>query len=215
MRNVFLLGIIVIILISSCKKEEDVIEQPTTKSVDYTPLTVGNFWVYENYSIDTLGNETVLIQKDSIVVDRDTVIGSYTYFILEGTSYPTINVWGIVDIVRDSSDYLVNERGQILFSSDNFSGILSEKIEIYNSDTLYTLSYQMETVSGSIVVPAGTFDDILNYKGVLLRYKPTNANNPEYYNNYFAPDIGKIVETWSYLSNPTLYQKRLINYNIQ
>ena len=107
MRNVFLLGIIVIILISSCKKEEDVIEQPTTKSVDYTPLTVGNFWVYENYSIDTLGNETVLIQKDSIVVDRDTVIGSYTYFILEGTSYPTINVWGIVDIVRDSSDYLV------------------------------------------------------------------------------------------------------------
>ncbi|MDH4058408.1 MAG: hypothetical protein OEU76_06565 [Cyclobacteriaceae bacterium] len=214
MRNVFLLGIISLILISSCKKEPDVIEQPTTKSIDYMPLTVGNFWVYENYSIDTLGNETVLTQRDSIVVDRDTIIGAHTYFILEGTSYPTVNDWGIVDIVRDSSDYLVNEKGKILFSSSNFSDILCEEVGIYDSDTLYTLTYQMETVSGSIIVPAGTFDDVLNYKGILTRYISTNANNPEYFNNYFAPDIGKIVETWSYLSIPTLYQRRLINYNI-
>lgn len=215
MRNVFLLGIIAIILISSCKKEEETIEQPVTKSIDYTPMTIGNYWVYENYSIDSLGNETTLTQIDSVIIDRDTIIGGETYFIFEGTSYPTIQDWGIVNILRDSADYLVKENGQILFSSSNFLDILSEKVEIYNTDTLYTLQYQMETVSGSISVPVGTFDDIFNYKGVLFRYIPTNANNPQYLNNYYAPDVGKIVETWSYLSNPTIYQRRLINYSVQ
>jgi len=217
MRNVFLLGIIAIILISSCKKEEETPPPPPPiKSPDYTPLTIGNYWVYNNYSIDSLNNETLLPNIDSLIVDRDTVIGGHTYYIIEGIKYPMSQNWGIVRIVRDSADCLVTNKGHILFSSSNFSDILREKIEILNSDTLYILQYKMEKLSGSIDVPAGTFNNIYNYKGTLYTKVPNSVvDNPRYLDNYYAPDVGEVLNTWYFLSLPTTYQKRLVRYNIQ
>ena len=210
MKNVFLLGIIATIFITSCKKEKSV-----TSSINYTPLTIGNYWVYKNYSIDTLGNETILSGIDSVVIDRDTIIRGKAYLVFEGTNYPIQARWGIVSILRDSLDYLVNEKGEILFSKNNLSDILHEEIRLGNTDTLYTLRYQMENVNGSISVPAGTFNDVLNYKGTLYTYNSILVNNPRYLNNYYVPDVGRIVSTWYYLSSPTIFEKRLVNYNVQ
>ena len=212
MRNVLIFGIISIFLVSSCEKDEEVINE----SVDYTPLSIGDYWVYENYSTDTFGIETILPQIDSVIIDRDTIIRGETYYVFEGTNYPNNQHWGILNIVRDSADCLVNLDGIILFSLNNFSDVLYEDIRIFDTDTLYTYQYQMETITGSVVVPTGTYNDVLNYKGTFNINNPMNGvTNPRYSNNYYAPDIGMIMETCFYFSTPTIYGRRLISYNIQ
>jgi hypothetical protein len=56
MRKLFFIGFALAIL-TSCQKND---ENPLQKKSVYLPLEIGNYWVYEHYKIDTLGNETKL-----------------------------------------------------------------------------------------------------------------------------------------------------------
>jgi hypothetical protein len=214
MRNLFYLGLVVL-LITSCNKEEsNLIINPVDKA-NYFPLKVGNYWIYEHYDIDSLGNETYKNKTDSIILIRDTIIKGNQYFVLEGTNYQfNGGNWGIVDILRDSSGYIVNEKGQIKFSLDNFNDTLTSKIEVINNDTLYIVTFKMEKTINKVVVPAGEFE-VLNFKGTVLTFNPNQGiMNPRYLNNYFADNVGKILETYFYLSSPIKSEKRLVRYKI-
>ncbi len=156
--------------------DDDPVQNETS---NYFPLNIGNYWVYENYEIDTLGFQTQEHVLDSIYIDRDTMINNLQYFIVEGSRF--LYSGNLVGFFRDSSGYLVNERGEIRFSESNFNDILA------SSDFpggLIQTTYKMEMTPNTIVVPAGEFE-ALNFQGTITANQPINGiEYPRIVNNY-------------------------------
>jgi hypothetical protein len=211
MRKLFLL-IIATSILTSCQKDNS----PKIQT-NYLPLEIGNYWIYHYFEIDTLGNETAMSMIDSVVISRDTIINHKKYYVFEGTNYPFTysGYWGIVDILRDSSGYIVNQKGIVQFAENDFTDTIAYYVSVYNDDTLFTIAYQMEEVGNTLTVPAGTFK-VLDYKGAVV----TSINTPgiiypRYTNIYYAEGVGRIMQTYFYLAGPKNYEKRLIRYHIQ
>ncbi|HPJ47195.1 MAG TPA: hypothetical protein PL017_13970 [Tenuifilaceae bacterium] len=208
-----LLFVTTISILTSCQKNEEITLE--TKS-DYLPLSIGNYWVYQHYKIDTDGNETLLQYLDSIVIKGDTIIKDEKFFIIENHFFNS--KWTQTEFLRDSSKNLVNNLGHCFFSETNFTDVLYEYYEnnnIYN-DTLYSIKYQMHNPNLDITVPAGSFN-VLNYKGD-LEYYATEHFSPLIFNRtintYYAPQIGKILTTYYFASLPDTFEKRLTRYKI-
>jgi hypothetical protein len=180
----------------SCKKEEPEPSNPAPKA-NYVSLKIGNYWVYDRYRVDSLGNEELLNSTDSIIVKCDTVIHNKKYYVLE-------NFFGNspqhLTFLRDSSGYIVNERGTILFSATNFTDVLSfrEEYRPDNGILLYTLSDKMEKVGNPVTVPAGRFNDVLNFKGTVIIPQNDDNSITKEMNTLYAKNIGKIwyEERW-------------------
>ena len=216
MKKVFLLSVIAMLILASCKKEETTESDinNTEVSKNYMPLKIGNYWVYEQYHVDTAGNQTSSATTDSLIVDRDTTINGETFFILMG-NFMSPTTWRIVSILRDSSNYIIDNHSNILFSENNFVDTLAEQIYITNSDTLFTLFYKMEQ-SDAISTPAGLFEDILNFRGIINVKNPINGvENPRYNCNYYANNIGRVLIISHYVNSTTKLERRLIRYNIK
>ncbi len=215
MRKLFYLGL-VIIFFASCEKDNSDSENNSEVEVTYLPLKVGNYWIYKNYSIDSSGEEFEKSNLDSVVIDRDTTINDKQYYVMEGTDYPlTGSEWKIIGLFRDSCGYIVNEKGEIKLSVNNFVDTLDYATYVSDSDTLYTLSYQMEKLSSTVTVPAGEFS-VLNFKGtVILTEEFEGIENPRYIDNLYADNVGKVLESNVFYHSTTIWEKRLVRYNIQ
>jgi hypothetical protein len=199
--------------LSSCKKDDD-----TIAKVSYLPLKVGNYWIYQEFLIDTSGIETTNSIIDSVIINRDTIINLNKYYVFVGTFHPFIYRDNIIDILRDSSGYIVNQHGTVQFAENDFTDNIAYRavINIYNNnDTLLVTSFQMEKINNTITVPAGTFE-VLNYKGTVVTSMNTPGIKwPRYTNSYYAKGVGKIVYTHFYVLSPVIYEKRLIRYHVK
>jgi hypothetical protein len=209
----FIAFIMAVAFLSSCQKEDD-----NAVKTSYMPLRIGNYWIYQEFRIDTSGNEIASSKLDSVIIKRDTLINHKKYYVLEGTNYPFSHYWDIIDILRDSSGYIVNQNGTVRFAEKDFRDTLVYRAEsnIYdNNDTLYTITYHMERNNNAVTVPAGTFE-VLNFKGTVIAYMNTPGIKwPRYTNCYYASGIGKIMETYIYISSLQSIEKRLVRYHIQ
>lgn len=217
MRKLFLLGLITLLIVS-CENNDPKpgIDEPVvTPDHSYFPLTIGSFWVYQHLTINPDGIETLWEETDSIVVSKDTLINDRLYYVFEGTNYPfNGRDWGIVDILRDSMGYIVNQHGDVKLSFENFTDTLYVKTENHQDQLLYTLSFKMEREDVQLGVPAGTFH-VINYKGTLISARESESvPNPRYLNNYFASGVGNVLKTYYYLSSPNAIEKRLLRYHI-
>ena len=217
MRKLFYLGLgLMTVYFTSCQKDGAEPEPDIQKAHNYFPLEIGNYWIYSNYEIDTLGNEKDMNKKDSVIISRDTTIRGNQYYILEGLKFPNnVSHWSIIDILRDSSGYLVDDKGGIKFSATNFKDTLYTFVQLNNEDTLYTLTYKMEKSNSLVTVPAGEFK-ALNFKGtVFTPFTIKGIKNPRYIDNYYAENVGKIFQTYFYMSSQKTFEKRLIRYKIE
>lgn len=208
------LGLMVSLLLS-CKKENSNLANNTEKEFNYMPLQIGNYWVYKNYDIDSVGNETDLNKIDSVIIKRDTIINTKQYFVLEGTNYPFRNgKWGIIEIIRDSAGCIIDHNGKVKFSPNNFADTLASKIDTLYGDTLDIQTYRMEKITNLVTVPAGEFS-VLNFKGtVVTPLKNPGIQNPRYLNNLYANHVGRVLETYFFLSSPIISEKRLYKYHV-
>ena len=199
----------------SCKENDDNPNDDLQVVYDFLPMQTGNYWVYGHYKIDTLGNVFDEERADSVVITGDTLVNGKQYYVFEGTNYPYLAVWGIIDLLRDSSGYIVNDRGIIRFTDGNFDDILASKTEVISGDTIYTVEYRMKNPDSVITVPAGSFG-VLNYCGTVETPQDIpGIANPRYMNNYYADEVGRVVETYFYLNNPNIYEKRLLRYKAE
>jgi len=110
-----------ILFLVACKKEkiEDIQQTSTPKSyASFLPMTVGNYWIYQRFNMDGSGNENQTTFYDSIYIEKDTLINGKTYFkqVTTNPSYLTIATY-----LRDSIHYIVNNKGEIMFSSEDFT----------------------------------------------------------------------------------------------
>lgn len=101
------------LFILSCKKDK---LEPTPPPVNsYTHVnTVGSYWVYDWYDVDSTGNETLWATgwKDTIRIVEDTTINGKVFQHYQGKQ---LNQF-IEYFQRDSSGYVINADGSIAYS---------------------------------------------------------------------------------------------------
>jgi len=132
MKKVIVLVLAVLsILTFSCKKSSnDTVSAPVP---DYYQLKVGNYWVFQHFTIDSNGIAVPENKWDSVYIEKDTLIRGYKYYkewqqLLSLGEFPYF--------LRDSSGYLINNLGTRLCSDNNLRihYILTRQIKIYSWD---------------------------------------------------------------------------------
>jgi len=200
-----------IILVSCNKNDNNEINNEPILIPDYTPMEVGYYWVYEHVIVDSLGNETPLPHiRDSLYISKDTIIRGGKYFKFQGSNF---GIFPNRKFLRDSNDYLVNEMGIVLFSSENFKDVLY----IDTSYQPFDIQYRMNHIDSIISVPFGVFET-LDYEGTvysngLLQYPWDSI----FIHNFHGKEVGVVKSTYFFHTTAHLYtyERRLISSNIQ
>lgn len=198
--------------------EEETTQAPRPGATDYFPLKKGNYWIYEVASVDSNGRVTKDPKRDSIVVTGDTIINTITYFKLEGNEHRKNRNNTYLELVRDSAGYLINSKGDRHFSMTNFNDTISRRDHTIGSSTeiLATERAYMKRISGSIETKVGTLNDVISREN-LVRVGPTiKSSYSRYYprttHRYYAKGVGRIFESYFYLSQPNHVEVRLVEY---
>jgi hypothetical protein len=226
MKN--LLSIVVlplIICLVSCKKDKkteptDQVENTSTAYPDYSNLKVGNYWIYERFSIDGLGNTTPLAIIDSCYIEKDTIIHGNMYYKYLSPQFgwladPTIVTPYSAQYFRDSLSYTVDSGGRIEFSSQDFNAVfLSGYTILGTSDTAYQYSYKMVDRDVIVNTPLGNYLTCC-FRENYLMYPNYNAGGTNRNRNTrYAKNIGKITQNGPiYAGMPTQWERRLIRYH--
>ena len=211
MKNYFIVGLILMLGIVSCKKEETADPAPE-KPVNYMPLTTGSYWVYDTYSIDSTGKEILFRENDTITIVGDTVLNGKTHKIFHGIY---VSDAYRKKYYRDSSGcILLNNK--VIFNSNNFTDTLYKKVE-YISDKVWFTSYiLMKKVDKSVIVPAGNYDNILNAN--LILEVNDSLKTKMSFNKIYASETGLILEQYAwvaeYLQKKKYYERRLKSFFI-
>jgi hypothetical protein len=217
----FSIVVLVILFFSACKVNNEPIEkiQPV-----YLPLAVGNYWIYQHFSIDSTGKESPLSLFDSVVITKETMIHGQLYFEFGGT--PNNNF--LSRFLRDSLGYLVTDDGKKVFSMSNFTDTISKSeyfAKTTNDGKLHifsTLKIKMESIPKLISTPAGEFKALVaggfrtNYyygdSGFVNEIIKTSQNT------YYSQNVGIILDSYHYYSDfkdqKRKFEKRLVRYKI-
>ena len=211
------MSIVAFTLFSACKKDEPN-GDPVKVYNDYGCLKVGNYWIYERFTVDTLGEATPLNKFDSCYVEKDTLINGVTYAKMVrpfpyqlAPDIPNPSLF----YLRDSLHYIVDHTGSIRFSSEDYSTVFQTVIHTQNGDTLFTASTKMDDINHRTMVPAGEF--------TTMNYKTTYKMNPNFINHTkkvsnmkFAKDVGVVVETLPMFANvATKTERWLVRYHVK
>ncbi|MCF8367948.1 MAG: hypothetical protein K9G76_02820 [Bacteroidales bacterium] len=214
-RVIFLFLPALILVFTSCSRDEDTtINQPETTD-SYIPLHIGNYWVFDQYKIDTLGIETLMDTYDSLVITGVESINGKSYYVFEGTWLSGPELTDTVYMLRDSSGYCVDPLGWIHFTDQNFVDTLETFTMVsLNNDTLYESYYKVLPDPQIVSVPAGEFE-ALNYQGTIFTHNPNQGVPPfRYKDQYFTNNVGMVLDTYFYLGSPVKMERRLKNYFI-
>lgn len=194
------------VFLCACKKEDEPSPQQLTDDQNYSQLKVGNYWIYQQYSIkDSDSSETLLNTYDSCYVVKDTIIRNNNYFKVYKPDGFTPYVY-----LRDSLDYIVNEKGYRIFSSKNFTNNLFSTVSYdLNNDTLTYIWIKMTDINFTTVVPAGSFTTLCAKKG-------TKTGNEKYMTTRYSKNVGIVTETLlTFHSAETHIERRLLRYHVQ
>ncbi len=181
----------------------------------YMPCKVGNYWIYERFRFEQHGPSSSLNQFDSMYVEKDTTIRGLQYWIIKRFDFNfSINTR---TITRDSLHYIINEKGNILFSSEDFSTEFSRVYSKQMSDTFYVFTSKMNDKDLVVTTSAGTFTTSSFQQTILIypKFVIVGVNNPRYMNCRYAKNIGIVQETELYFYNADYgTERRLIRYKV-
>lgn len=205
---------------NSCKTEN---EPSSETSPVYLPMAVGNYWIYQHFIVDSLGNELSLNQFDSVVIMKDTLINNKLYYEFRSSQYDPY----FQQFLRDSLGYVINNVGKKFFSTSNSKDILYEIEDSLQFNSKYCLIYKLETKMESdhalIKTDAGEFNT-LNARGFLTCFYYDNSGKLTDtiitdQNTYYAQNVGIVVHAYHYYTDMKEYkrkfEKRLIRYKIK
>ena len=213
----FCLSLIVLtVFIFSCKKDKNNTTTLTPGTgpayPNYSQLKVGNYWVYQQYDVDSLGNATPKSNIDSCYVEKDTIINSAIYFkMFRPYLYPSEYLY-----LRDSLHYVVDAGGKIVFSSQDFATVFEDYyITAGPNDTVAHSIVKMEDPNVLVNVQAGYFTTC-DYRLTYNMYPGWSGNgNPRMMHTRYGRNTGIVIETLPvYAANPNYIERRLIRYHL-
>jgi hypothetical protein len=205
-------------MIYSCKKDK--VQTPPASPVEptgasypnFSQLKPGNYWIYQEFNIDSVGNATPLSIYDSCYIEKDTMINGKTYFKMVR---PNPLIVQPVSYLRDSLHYLVDQSGRKLFSSQDFQSLLETNYATSPTDTIWKYTAMMMDKNLKVVTPAGTFitSDCNRTFDIYPNYVVTT--NKIIKHTRYAENIGIVIETLpSFLSKPKNIERRLLRYHV-
>lgn len=203
-----------ILFLSACKKENPEISYSEQEPIYKFPTKKGSYWVYQWYSIDSVGNEIALNQTDSLKIIGDSILNGKTYAIYKQKDFSSNQV---TYLQRDSSGYIVNENGEILFTYVDFN----TKFNVGSESNLWDYYGHYLNTSFTVFVPAGIFQTRASEYYI---YSPTGnsinqcGDTAYSFKTYYASGIGEVLKETAYLadfhSKCQIREKRLIAYFI-
>ncbi len=212
MKIPMLITIFISVVVFSCSKEELEIAPIVTNSqnIEYLPLAIGNYWIYNTYSIDTLGNETLVGNRDSAYINRDTIINGKTHFFIEGDIYARI---GIGNLIRSENNSIIDynpsdSSDRIIFTTNNFGNVFWS-----DTNTLFAYSSWVKTSLVNTSTNLGNFscyEKVTEVIPLQQNYPWGTRNQYRYYNK----NVGVVINQFYYSSSPNIFESRLINYNL-
>jgi hypothetical protein len=201
------------LLLFSCTKKESSVQgtspngpAPTYSISDYTKLTPGNYWIYQQVIIDTLNNITPQFGFDSCYIKADTIINGNNYAIMVNMPVTAQNS---ETYLRDSASFLVNNHGFILFTCADFNAILYED----SVPNQFMLTYSVSSTPSTVLTPMGTYSCYDNV-GTFTYLKPIVWPPVRYTHSYYAATLGLVDETTFYVSSPNTVQYWLVRAHV-
>ncbi len=207
MKRVIIVAAIALFVFTSCKKDEtktDPIPQETV--LDYFPLAIGNYWVYEKSGCDSTWIDCNSISFDTNFVTKDTMLNGLKYYKIEGENL----IGHKAQFIRDSLDYIVDEKGNIIFSNTDFTSILYEQYIVPNNDTLYHWYRKMDETPIVFNVPLGSFT-CLDNKLSLFR-KQDNFEKEYNTHSAYSKGVGLIYESAMYAGSTGGIKREIVSH---
>lgn len=202
----FYFALLILIFVSSCKKQKDVTIDKTNTlgGKTFTPMTVGSYWIYDVSIIDSLN--ITFIMFDSTYIESDTMLNGEIYYVFKSSSSPIY-----VQFLRDSAKYLVDEKGQKFFHPVNINDTLYKNVLTnYNNDTINFTYRIIRIPPGPTHCIAGVFNTL---DAESTRYIPfLNIKTKSHY--FYTPDIGLVLrQDFPIFGKTTTYN--LVRYHIE
>lgn len=210
MKRIILFIFITTIVFSSCNKDETNTDPSPQESVlDYFPINVGNYWVYEISGCDSTWTDCNIIRIDTVKITKDTIISGTKYFKFQGSN--PINYGSSGSFLRDSLQYIVNNFGDIIMSNTDFESIIGEQY-IVNQDTLYYWYSKMQEEFFEVRVPVGYYK-CLDKRLSFFRH---DENFEHEFNThvFYAKNIGPVYNNWMYASSTAGLKQELVDFRI-
>lgn len=195
------------------QKTKQTFTPPGTGTASYGQLKVGNYWVYEKYKVDSVGNiVSALPGLDSCYISSDTVINGNTYYKM---FRPNIPVTSQITYLRDSANCIVDHIGRILFSASDFTSIFDFHYAITGPDTLYSIQSNMADHNLARTVAAGTFITS-SFRQTIVAYPFLSSPvHTRIIDTRYSNSVGIVVETEiGFSSDPNTTQRRLLRYHL-
>ncbi len=174
--------------------------------------------MYNTYIIDSLKNEELVSEYDTIKITGDTLVNGEEYMIFYGKhNAVSANSGSFERLYRDSLEYIIDLEGKIIFSQKNFTNTLYSFYQLAGNDTMFHAYAKMEIAQKEINLQAGNFDSVLNYHFSVINWEIDNKWEKS--NDYlYAPNVGKILWQFFYYSQyyniKSYYEVRLVDYHI-
>ncbi len=209
MKNLVYFILLIAFAFYSCRKTEDVVPvNPPSTAVAVSnnyPLSLGSYWIYERFNMDTNGVETTLY-IDSTYISGDSIIHGDTFSVIVGDIFGPTDI----NVRRDSSRYLVDQFGTIFCSNTNFTDTLLSGSVPGHADFYYKMM-----PATTIVVPAGSFAacDYLGTVNITMVGYPWDTSRNIHF--YYADNVGLIRETTYFFSSPNYIGRKLLRYHIE
>ena len=144
------------LVIAPIEEDEKAAPPLADQLIDYIPLAVGQYWVFQGeYTNLETGEITPIGKFDSLYVSSDTLIGRHQYFKIEGKRFGiTLNT-----LVRASGPELLDHMNQLLFSLEHYNDTLQLPSHLLLDEASFS-----ETIlhdGGEQEIPFGKFESIV------------------------------------------------------
>lgn len=199
------------ILAIACSKDEQGHKTPVDNSIDasvYFPMNTGSYWVYDVFSIDTSGAET-LIGVDTVEVIGDTLYRNKTFKQIS-SRFPHY----APDWLADSNGVLIDSLGNRLFSPNQLGEIIDTgQMPKVTTNPIFSYKVRMSAETSIISVPAGSFDVLKQISEYTLEQE--NPKRKRVLERTRAANVGIITTQYTSAYDPNIYEKRLVKYEVQ
>lgn len=216
---------VVLVILSSCKKDKDENPSPNTPSspppLEHPLLKVGNKWVYETVYVDNFGGEK-LDGLDSIYVEKDTMMNGKKWYksVVQGRDFDRERSY--ISFYRDSAGILINGNGERVATQFEKPRVFGFYAYIHDGDTMFTQKKILKPGDTTVLVPAGIF----KVRNLVTAYKlyPYRPQYPFVYKNsyeWYSKELGVIIYSTRFYHWPASMglkdhlQKRLVRYEIK
>ena len=214
----FLLLTSTIGILASCNKADIYTDENEKASpveedqvIDFLPLDVGAYWVYEGRTTNLSTGETNPIGKyDSLYISGDTIIDAHQYFVIEGTRLGN----QVHALVCPIGTDLLGANNHLIFSLDQYKDTVNWPVTLLPED-VEELKSVLQPES-PISVPIGTFDAIV-YDMVFHYPADNNTYQGEsiiYESNWIGKNVGPIKFTRMLPKHQILIEMELIRTSV-